>query len=650
MQNYLAVSELSDIELDIINNLINGRNENDSIRAKSYFRNSFTKSEGILKTSKISQSLYLESLSELAKVEYNAKERTLTWNLLLKKLRDFSNSSPKSENTIMICCDSIISYIQEPFIDKDNQLIRKTLTMLKGKIDSIIKDKGVLQSAELLIKKAAILRHFAYFQVTNDSKKIAIEQALRCVEKSISISDETWYAYNELGNCYRQFSNFAKKIFIYNERIGLAEESLKHSQHIEITVHNTIALCILYKETYQTAPFIEAFKTYEKIEKNRRRFLKNSFLLAEVVTNMYFSKYPKEMLDEYLDKADSILNEAINAGYSDARIISNLAYIKAAKGEISVGKYVLKTLNHSNTSTFDWNNIIETLDLIKHSEDLFAQGFVLGIDDSNIWNKLGSFAINFLDDIDLGIKMYNVALSFNKSNPIVLTNLARALLKTPLNEAVIEEAEYYISKAAALSNFRFQWWREVREEIHAIQSESFEVETIQPLKKKFNFSKIADLYKYFLFLKEMKDPQKRGYEFEKLIKSYFKISLGNSIGSHRITASSSMQIDGAFYFQKEFYRVEIKWTKSKSDHTDINDFYFKLNTIGVTGLFISMNGFTDSAINRVKSLKKEVKILLMDGDEIEKTLKGSPTFDEAIRVKQLYFYLEDNPYHIIDAV
>jgi hypothetical protein len=39
----------------------------------------------------------------------------------------------------------------------------------------------------------------------------------------------------------------------------------------------------------------------------------------------------------------------------------------------------------------------------------------------------------------------------------------------------------------------------------------------------------------------------------------------------------------------------------------------------------------------------------MDGDEIEATLKGSPTFDEAIREKQLHFLYEDNPYHKIKS-
>ena len=34
----------------------------------------------------------------------------------------------------------------------------------------------------------------------------------------------------------------------------------------------------------------------------------------------------------------------------------------------------------------------------------------------------------------------------------------------------------------------------------------------------------------------------------------------------------------------------------------------------------------------------------MDGDEIEATFKGNPTFDEAIREKQIHFLFSDNPY------
>ncbi len=650
MREQIDISNYSESELDIVNCLINARNEADTKLAKNYLELGMSKSKESFNTSKIAHALYLECLLELSTIEYDIKKRAILWDKLFKKTIDFINQYSENEETVVHCSDIIVSYIHEPFISKDFHLLKKGLSIIKSKLDALISLKGINNSSSLLVKKAAILRNFSSFQPTQEAQKSMLEQAIRCVEKSLSGSDHTWFSLLELGHCHLKSSNFEKTLKSFNEKISQAENAYLQSQDLLCTIQNTLALCCLYKETYQTSPFLSAYRTYERIEKNRRRFLQNSFHLAETVIRMYYSYFPAEILSEYLLKADALLNEAISAGFNDARIITDLAFVKAAKGEVSVGEYILKTLKTSSSSTFDWNIIIEDIKSINNSNDLFSQGFVLGIDDASTWNKLGTFAINFLDDIDLGLRMYEAALHFNPKNPIVLTNIARALLQTPLDESTIEKAEYYISKAASCSTFRFQWWRQVRIDVELAKSKLSNSTIVKPAQPKFNLEKIADLYKFYMSLKEMDNPQTRGYELEKLMDSYFLVSLGNSIRSHRIKSGMmEQQIDAAFDFEKAFYRVETKWTKDKADHTDVNNFCVKLNTVGVTGLLISINGFTPSAIESAKLLKNKVRLLLMDGDEIETTLKGCPTFDEAIRLKQLYFYLEDNPYYQITA-
>lgn len=640
--------EYSDDELDVVNHLINGRNNNDIKSAKSSFEKAFNKSKSILSTSKIGRALYLESLSELADNEYEIKKRAALWNKLFSKAIDFLNLDPTNEETVIHCSDIIISFIKEPFISKDFHLIKKALSILKGKLDSIIKHKGISNSASILVTKASVLRNFSSYQTTPESQKSMLEEAFKCINKSISISDNTWYAFLELGNCYWRSSNFEKKLEDYNNKIMSAEAAYLQSQNIKLTIQNTLPLCNLYKETYQTAPFLLAFNRYELIEKNKRRFLHNTYQIAETSIRMFYIDYPTEILGEYLEKSDKLLNEAIAAGISDARIITDLAFIKAAKGEITVGVRILKSLKTSSIDSFDWNTIIEDIKTINESDDLFSKGFVLGIDDAAIWNKLGTFAITFLEDIDLGLKMYNVALHFNSKNPIVLTNIARTLLKTETSTGILEEAEYYLSRAESSSTFRFQWWRQVRADLEILKKEILNTEELaKPVKQSLNFSKISDLYKFYLSLKNSDNTQERGYDFEKLIATYFKLSLSNSIGSHRIIAATTEQIDAGFFFEKEYYRVEAKWTKNKTDDADVRHFSFNLKTAETRGLIISINGFTSSAIERARALKSEKMILLMDGDEIEITLKGSPTFDEAIRLKQMYFHYEDNPYYKI---
>ena len=147
----------------------------------------------------------------------------------------------------------------------------------------------------------------------------------------------------------------------------------------------------------------------------------------------------------------------------------------------------------------------------------------------------------------------------------------------------------------------------------------------------------------------MQDHQRRGFEFEKLVAQLFRISLENSFVSYRTSLewinSPVMQIDTAFsFFDKDFYRVETKWTSHPVTPTDIVLFREKLDAVGVKGLFISISGFTTETIQKAYDLRRERQILLMDGEELELILQGSPPLDEAIRLKQVYFGKESNPY------
>lgn len=640
--------EYSEQESEIVDLIFNGRTELNIHVAKKYFEEAKKKSEYIFNNSEISYSLFLNALTELADIESNIQKRILLWQQLITKTIVFLNQYPTNEELLISGSDILSSYINEQFLNKDFALVKKALTILKSKIDQLISIKGLSNCPHLLIKKASSLRNYSRFQPTKELQIETLNQAKRCVEKSISIDDSRWYTYLELGNCFLKASHHETKLSSFNELIKKAEESFKNSQSLLPTVNNTLALCSLYKDTFQTAPFLSSFKSYELIEKNKRRFLQNSVDLGEITTRMYYSGFPSDILNEYTLKSERLLSEAINSGYNDARTITDLAFIKAINGQISIGERILKTLKTSS-SAFNWNIIIEDIKLIRESNDLFEKGFVLGIDDASIWNKLGTFAIDFLSDNELAIKMYKVALHFNKSNPIALTNISRALIKkVPLKEEDINDAEYYISNAANSSNFRFQWWRDVREEVENVRS-NFSNTPKDVYKKNYNFTKISDIYKYYLFLKGVTDTQSRGYKFERLIERYFDLSLGNSFGSHKIKTSHLVQIDSAFFFDKDFYRVEAKWTEKEVDHTVVDIFFPKLNTIGVSGLIISINGFTNSAVERSKELKNEKKIILMDGEELEATLRGSPTFDEAMRLKQLYFVKENNPYYKIAA-
>lgn len=199
----------TDCEAEIVDCLINGRNDINANHAKNYFDQALNKAKNIFSTSQIAHGLYLESLSELAAIEYDINKRTSLWLLLYNKTIDFLNLYPLNEDLVVLCANKIVSYIKEPFINKDFQSQNKALNILKGKLNSLITHKGVANSCQLLVSKAAVLRSHSYNQTTQESKKLMLEEAIRCVQKSLSIS-ETWFGFLELGNCFWAVSNFEK--------------------------------------------------------------------------------------------------------------------------------------------------------------------------------------------------------------------------------------------------------------------------------------------------------------------------------------------------------------------------------------------------------------------------------------------------------
>jgi len=165
---------------------------------------------------------------------------------------------------------------------------------------------------------------------------------------------------------------------------------------------------------------------------------------------------------------------------------------------------------------------------------------------------------------------------------------------------------------------------------------------------------LSDLFKTFQYLKTFEDHHARGYELEKIVARLFKISTGNSYSSYRTSLkwfdTKTMQIDAAFnFFERDFYKVETKWTSKQIGRDDIVIFRNKLDNVDSKGLFISISGFTVEAIRQAYEFRKECHLLLMDGEELELILQGTPLFDEAMRIKQIYLAKESNPYFKIES-
>lgn len=595
-----------------------------------------------------------EVLSELAKESDLPSERNKLWkDCLLIAHRGVDKYD--DESFAIILGSKTVDFIQDSFVTIPTTEANRFLSDVRSKIDYFLNKKlPSVETSRLLSRKSSLLRNMSKFCTTRIAQERMSHEALRCAQRATKEDSDSWDAYLELALSNWHIAQFDKGDDKYHTRLKSVEAYFWKSISIKTTIYNLLAICRFFRLTYQTLPCLDCFNRYAEIEYNKRRFLQEAYIYSEAIVQLWFSNYPEDIVDDYVKDADRLLEESIDAKYGDARHIIDLAFIKAIKGELTVAENLIQTL-HSLSDKTSWTKIAEIVSETKSSDDLVRQGFALGITESSSWNKLGTFFHEFLQDLPLTIFMYREALRINSMNAVAMTNLAQRLLDIGTAESVIE-AERWISKAASCADRRFRWWKQVRENIRekktALSEQPLQK---QEIKKRSSLKNIVDLYHRYRYLKTLKDPQKRGYEFENLINRLFKMSLANSFASYRTTLkwenNPRMQIDAGFcFFNQGFYRVETKWTSTPVPPKDIVLFRDKLDVAGLKGLFISISGFTPQAIQKAYELRGERQILLMDGKELEFILQGSVPFDEAIRLKQIYFAKDSNPYFIINAI
>jgi hypothetical protein len=124
--------------------------------------------------------------------------------------------------------------------------------------------------------------------------------------------------------------------------------------------------------------------------------------------------------------------------------------------------------------------------------------------------------------------------------------------------------------------------------------------------------------------------QPRGYALEKFLNGLFALFDIDAKSPFRITGE---QIDGAFTFEGEFL-VEAKWQDEKTAVAALDSFAGKVgrkldNTLG---LFLSMNGYQDTAIE-VHSRGRPTMIL-MDGADLSAVIDGRISLPDLLRRKR----------------
>lgn len=130
------------------------------------------------------------------------------------------------------------------------------------------------------------------------------------------------------------------------------------------------------------------------------------------------------------------------------------------------------------------------------------------------------------------------------------------------------------------------------------------------------------------------NPQKRGYELERLLADLFAAFELVYRPSYR---QAREQIDGAFEYKSFAYLVEARWRVTQPDAGDLADFKMKVDgkLESTRGVFISMAGFNRDTVDYFMRAARGSRnnLLLVDGQDLTLILEGSISLLDALDYK-----------------
>ena len=593
-----------------------------------------------------------EAYRELALNELRPSLRSTLWQKALNALKWIE---PEEQHQFVLSyAELAVDFCQDEFAEYSKLNRLNLLKKAKQTIEAYIDVTKIDQlRAEALAKKSSIIRLQAIGIDSNERLRM-LSEAYRCayLARTLSNSAPILLECALIEWALARLQDNDKK---YINRLLVVENLLK-SDAVKKFSLGAFVLSRFYRLTCRYYDACTTFPILTESSIDRRRILRNASIYAESAIQLVNLNYPEVVLEEHLDNAVILLETAISSGCYSARDVIALAYIRCLRDGVPAGVTALADLKFDRGEV-SWEQVLSFLTELKDA-DLPSQGFALGISDSSALTRLGTFSNRFLHNNDLAEALYRAAVRLNSHDPIAQTNLARFLVKRG-NPADLREAERIIQLAQSFADRRFSWWRPV---LIALNSQKIadgsqvkngsEVakDLLRPFSGAQHFRQIRQHYNR---LKNYDNEQQRGYELERLIYSVALLSFGYQRPSYRMSrplVDKVHQIDALIEHRGKSYRCECKWQTTKVSYDDMLKFIDKVDAAGVSGLFVSISGFMEGAINKSREERTRKAIILVDGDEIELVMTGTVQFDDLLTAKRRAFDATSETYHQIRVV
>lgn len=519
-------------------------------------------------------------------------------------------------------------------------------------------DKGITSckdsrlSAGLFVQKSSCLRCQGLLSKWPERIARATE-AVRCAERAIDLAAELPATHMEHGQALWANARWETSDDQYASALNRAEQSLRRAQSATEPL-SRLVLARFFRLTYRPAEAVDTFVKYVSTETNKRRQWNETFLYGEAAMQLWYNGYDKSLVAQHLTQAHDLLREAIDAGYENARNFTVLALVNAALGRSDTAEQTLRKLGTGDATT--WLAVVrEAMDQLGAGDvDAVKQGWALGLTDSSVWNSLGTYAREFLGDQDLAIQLYEFGRQLGPRNAVVLTNLARALTDRAAS-GDLEMADEHLRQAARCADRGFVWWRDVRSRLDEKRGVPWKAHRLRMresgdtrVNRKELVARLEELDRW------TGQADDRGREFQQWFIDLLRTTPGVTNvrpGYHlpRLAGSGHprfREVDAAFRFGQSDYRAEVRWHKRRIGPKGIDDFFSRLRTPGVTGLFLSMSGFTDGAVDQAWELleREKVRVLLMHGSELRDVVGGRVSLQMLLETKERHLSITGRPY------
>lgn len=146
--------------------------------------------------------------------------------------------------------------------------------------------------------------------------------------------------------------------------------------------------------------------------------------------------------------------------------------------------------------------------------------------------------------------------------------------------------------------------------------------------RKFS-DELDGLKQRYLLLTTSDNPQRRGLDFEVLLRDLFNLFDMEPRTSY---STETEQIDGSLSFNTDDYLLEAKWIADPVSREFLDAFAAKVRRKGknALGIFIAVNGFSRPALN---SYKESTSFICFDGQDLYLVLDERIRLDEMLRAK-----------------